>query len=162
MGTREHVGSGTGACPNRTRHQETDHANLNNETGRRIPVKVALTSVFVPDPIKAFKFYTEVLGFVEQLYMPDMQLAIVVSPDEPNGTALLLEPNGNLGADIFHKGVYEAGLPIIVFGTKDIQADYERLKGLGVEFRKEPTRADFGIEAIFDDTCGNLIQLVQS
>ena len=124
-------------------------------------MKIALTSIFVPNPIEAFKFYTDVLGFVEQLYLPDMQLAIVVSPDEPNGTALLLEPNQNLGADTFQRGVYEAGLPTIVFGTKDIQADYERLKGRGVEFRKEPTQADFGIEAIFDDTCGNLIQLVQ-
>ena len=124
-------------------------------------MKIALTSVFVPNPIEAFKFYTEKLGFIEQIYMPEMQLAIVVSPEEPNGTALLLEPNGNLGADTFQKAVYNADMPIIVFGTTNIQADYERMKGLGVQFRKEPTQTDYGIVAIFDDTCGNLIQLLQ-
>lgn len=125
-------------------------------------MKLALTSVFVPDPIKALTFYTEVLGFKEQLYVPEMSLAIVVSPEEPNGTALLLEPNGNLGAAEFQRGIYEAGLPTIVFGTTDIQADYERLQALGVVFTQEPTKTDYGIVTSFDDTCGNYIQLVQS
>jgi predicted enzyme related to lactoylglutathione lyase len=63
---------------------------------------------------------------------------------------------------VFQKAVYEANLPIIVFGTDDIQREYERLKGLGVTFRQEPTKTDQGIEAVFDDTCGNLIQLMQA
>ncbi len=124
-------------------------------------MKISLTSVFVDDPIKAFKFYTEVLGFVEKMYVPEAFLAIVVSPEDPDGTSLLLEPNGNLGADRFQKGVYEAGLPIIVFGVKDIQKEYENLKDRGVVFRKKPTKTDYGIETLFEDTCGNLIQLVQ-
>lgn len=124
-------------------------------------MKIALTSVFVDDPNKAFKFYTEVLGFVERLYIPEAQLAIVASPEEPNGTALLLEPNGNLGAKTFQEGIYQAELPAIVFGVKDIQKEHERMKDLGVEFRKEPTKTDQGIEAVLDDTCGNLIQLFQ-
>ena len=124
-------------------------------------MKIALTSVFVPDPIKAFAFYTEILGFKEHLYMPDHSLAIIVSPEDPTGTALLLEPNSNLGAAEFQRGVYDAGLPTIVFGTADIRADFARLTALGVVFTKEPTTAPFGTEAIFDDTCGNLIQLVQ-
>ena len=125
-------------------------------------IKIALTSVFVDDPNKAHAFYTEKLGFVSKMHMPEYYLAIVVSAADPDGTALLLEPNGNLGADTFQKAVYDANLPIIVFGTEDIAKEYARLKGLGVIFRSEPTKTDHGIEAIFEDTCGNLIQLMQA
>jgi len=124
-------------------------------------MKISLTSVLVHDPIKAHKFYTEVLDFVEKMYVPEASLAIVVSPDDPDGTALLLEPNGNLGANAFQEAVYKAGLPIIVFGVADIQKEYQKLKDRGVVFRKEPTKTDYGIETLFEDTCGNLIQLVQ-
>ena len=125
-------------------------------------MNIAVTSVFVNDPIAAFKFYTEVLGFVEKMYMPEMNLAIVVAPDDPDGTALLLEPNGNLGAKEFQAGVYQADIPMIVFGTKDIQADYARLKQRGVVFRGEPTKTDWGTQVNFEDTSGNLIQLHQA
>ncbi len=124
-------------------------------------MKIALTSVFVNDPLEAFRFYTEKLGFVEKMYMPEHYLAIVASPEDPDGTSLLLEPNMNLGAKEFQKGIYDAGLPIIVFGVPDVQAEYERLRDCGVVFRKEPTRTDWGIEAVFDDTCGNYIQIAQ-
>jgi predicted enzyme related to lactoylglutathione lyase len=67
----------------------------------------------------------------------------------------------NLGAKEFQKGIYEAGLPIIVFGVPDVKAEYERLKDRGVVFKKEPTKTDWGIEAVFDDTCGNYIQIAQ-
>ncbi|MEQ8811291.1 MAG: VOC family protein, partial [Imperialibacter sp.] len=122
-------------------------------------MKIALTSIFVNDPIAAFKFYTEVLGFVEKMYMPEMQLAIVAGPDEPDGTSLLLEPNQNLGADTFQKAVYEAGLPTIVFGTKDINADYQRLREKGVVFNSETKKNDLGTQAVFEDNFGNFIQL---
>jgi predicted enzyme related to lactoylglutathione lyase len=124
-------------------------------------LKIKLVSVLVDDPIKAFKFYTEVLGFVERLYMPAAYLAIVASPEEPDGTGLLLEPNGNPIAKPFQEGVYKAGLPIIVFGVDDVQKEYERLKGLGVVFRQKPTGTEHGTEALFEDTCGNLIQIHQ-
>ena len=124
-------------------------------------MKIALTSVTVNSPIEAFTFYTEVLGFVKRLYIPEAVLAIVASPEEPDGTGLLLEPSDNPIAKTFQEAVYQAGLPIIVFGTADIQNEYQRLKALGVVFRKEPTKTDWGIEAIFEDTCGNLIQLAQ-
>jgi predicted enzyme related to lactoylglutathione lyase len=124
-------------------------------------MKIAMTSVLVDDPIKAFKFYTEVLGFVERLYMPEAQLAIVVSPEEPNGTGLLLEPNGNLNARTFQEAVFNAGLPIIVFGVDDVQKEYESLKGKGVVFSQEPTTTDWGTQAVFEDTCGNRIQIMQ-
>ncbi len=124
-------------------------------------MKIALTSVSVNDPLEAFKFYTEILGFIEKMYMPEMQVAIVVSPEDPDGTAILLEPRGGYGSKEFFDGIYNAGLPVIIFGTNDVQKEYERLKSLGVVFKQEPTKTDFGTQAIFDDTCGNYIQIHQ-
>lgn len=124
-------------------------------------MKIALVSVFFPDTVKAFKFYTEVLGFVEKMYMPEAQLAIVVSPEDKGGTALLLEPNSNLNTKEYFAGIYKAGLPVIVFGTSDIQNDYKRLKAKGVVFRGEPTKTEYGTQVLFEDTFGNLIQLHQ-
>lgn len=124
-------------------------------------MKIALTSVSVKDPIAAFKFYTETLGFVEKTYMPEMLLAIVVSPEDKDGTAILLEPRGNLGSDKFYDGIYDAKLPVIVFGSDDVQAEHERLKAKGVKFTQESTKTEWGTQAVFDDTCGNLIQIHQ-
>lgn len=124
-------------------------------------MKIALTSVSVNDPLHAFKFYTEVLGFKEKLYMPEMYLAIVVAPDDEKGAALLLEPRGNYGSKEYYDGIYDANLPVIVLGTDDIEKDYARLKDKGVIFRKTPTKTQWGIEAVFEDTCGNLVQIIQ-
>ncbi|MDR8393901.1 VOC family protein [Aliifodinibius sp. S!AR15-10] len=125
-------------------------------------MKISLTSIHVDDPIEAFKFYTEILGFKEQVFMPEASLAIVVSPEEPEGTGLLLEPSDNPVAQQYKEGLYEQGLPAIVFGVEDIEAEYERLKNAGVAFTKEPTKTDWGYEAIFDDSCGNYIQMAQT
>ena len=125
-------------------------------------MKITLTSVSVIDPIQAFKFYTEKLGFIKRLYMPEAYLAIVASPEEPNGTGLLLEPRGNLGSKEFFDGIYNAGLPVIILGVDDIQKEYERLTNEGVVFKQQPTKTDWGTQAIFDDTCGNYIQLHQA
>ncbi|GGG14555.1 VOC family protein [Paenibacillus abyssi] len=124
-------------------------------------MKIQLTSVYVNHPLEAFKFYTEVLGFISRLYIPEAYLAIVASPEEPDGTGLLLEPNNNPIAKTYQEALFNAGYPVIVFGVKDIQSEYERLSELGVVFRKQPTKTEVGIEAIFEDTCGNLIQLYQ-
>lgn len=124
-------------------------------------MKIAMVSVFVPDPLEAFKFYTEVLGFAEQLYMPEAYLAIVVSPEQPGGTGLLLEPNNNPIAHTYQSALYEAGLPVMTFSCADLQSEYERLVARGVVFRQPPTKTDYGIESVFEDTCGNLLQLVQ-
>jgi len=125
-------------------------------------MKIALTSVSVNDPIEAFKFYTEVLGFKEKMYMPEMRLAIVVAPEDPDGTALLLEPNESLNTKSYFEGIYNAGLPVIVFGVDDVEKEYERLKNLDVRFTQEPKKTDWGTQAVFDDTCGNLIQIHQA
>lgn len=124
-------------------------------------MKIGLTSVFVNDPVAAFRFYTEVLGFVEKLYAPDARLAIVVSPEDRDGPALLLEPTDNPVAKNYQEALYQAGLPPIVFTVTDIQAEYERLTGKGVVFRQEPTKTEWGTSALFEDTCGNLVQLHQ-
>jgi predicted enzyme related to lactoylglutathione lyase len=124
-------------------------------------MKIALTSISVNDPLAAFKFYTEVLGFKEKMYMPEMFLAIVVSPEDPDGTAILLEPRGNYGSKEFFDGIYNAGLPVIIFGSDDVEADHEKLKARGVVFKQEPTKNEWGTQAIFDDTCGNYIQIHQ-
>lgn len=124
-------------------------------------MKIGLTSVFVPDPAAAFKFYTETLGFKERLFIPEAWLAIVVSAEDPEGTGLLLEPNQNPIASTYQKALYEAGLPVITFSSTNIQQEYEQLKSRGVVFRKAPAKTQGGTEAIFEDTCGNFIQLFQ-
>src|SRR5688572_13805425 len=124
-------------------------------------MKIALTSIYVPDPLAAHKFYTEVLGFASKIYMPEAYLAIVSSPEDMNGVRLLLEPNKNPVARAYQEGLYDAGLPAIVFSTEDIGKEYERLKALGVAFRKEPAKTDWGIDTLFEDGFGNLIQLFQ-
>jgi predicted enzyme related to lactoylglutathione lyase len=125
-------------------------------------MKIGMTSVFVPDPIKAYKFYTEVLGFAKKLYIPEHWLAIVTSPEDPNGTSLMLEPNHNSIAKNYQEALYKSAIPCIVFSADDIQKEYERLKEKGVVFKNPPKKTDYGIEAIFEDTFGNLIQLVQA
>lgn len=124
-------------------------------------MKIAMVSVFVNNPLEAHQFYTEVLGFKSYLYMPEAYLAIVVSPEAPDGTAILLEPNNNPIASTYQSALYASNLPCITFSTSDIQSEYEKLKTKGVTFRKAPTKTDWGIESVFEDTCGNLIQLVQ-
>ena len=124
-------------------------------------MKIRLTSIYVEDTFKAFTFYTEVLGFMQRFYLPDGYLAIVAAPEEPNGPGLLLEPNSNPIASTYQKALYDAKTPAIVFSVTNVEEEYERLKSKGVVFAQEPNNTDWGIEAIFDDTCGNWIKLLQ-
>ena len=125
-------------------------------------MKIQLTSIHVEDPIKAFEFYTEILGFVEQTYMPEAQVAIVVSPEDSKGTALLLEPTDNSITKKYKERLYEQDIPALVLSVADIETEYHHLKEAGVDFKKQPTKTEWGHEAIFDDTCGNYIQLVEA
>lgn len=125
-------------------------------------MRIGMTSVFVDDPVKAFQFYTEVLGFKKKLFIPKQWLAIVVSSEDTEGTSLMLEPNHNAIAKRYQQGLYKAGIPAMVFTTTDIGKEYERLSALGVRFRGEPQKTEFGIEALFEDGFGNIIQLYQS
>ncbi len=122
-------------------------------------MKITLTSIFVDDPIRAHKFYTEILGFESKVFQPENQLAIIVSPEDPDGTALLLEPRGESFAKDYQEQLYETGLPVIIVGAKEFPAEIERLKKSGVIFRDDLTKPDWGIENIFEDSCGNLIML---
>jgi predicted enzyme related to lactoylglutathione lyase len=124
-------------------------------------MNIKMTSIPVKDPIKAFKFYTNILGFKEHLYMPEAHLAIVVSSEGEKGTTLLLEPIDDKIYRPFQKRVYEKGYPIIILGSNDIAKDYQNLIDKGVVFKTPPTTMDYGTIAIFDDTCGNYIQLHQ-
>jgi len=124
-------------------------------------MKIGLTSIFVHNPVEAFRFYTEILGFIEHTFMPDARLAIVVSPEDKDGTTLLLEPNDTPFARIYQQEIYKAGLPAIVFSTDDIFREYENLKSKSVVFKKQPVKTEWGYEAMFYDGCGNYIQLHQ-
>ncbi len=126
-------------------------------------MKIQLSSVFVDNQDKALEFYTEVLGFIKQRDIPvgEARWLTVVSPDGPKDIELLLEPNSNTAAKAYQKAIFEQGIPITAFSVTDIQKEYARLKKLGVEFTMEPTNMGMTIAAVFNDTCGNLIQIYQ-
>ena len=127
-------------------------------------MKIKLTGVFVDDQDKAIKFYVDVLGFVKKHDMPvgEFKWLTVVSPEGPDDIELLLEPNNNPVAKTYQQGIFEQGIPAAAFAVDDIRKEYERLKNRGVEFTMEPTESGPVILAIFNDTCGNLIQLYQA
>ena len=122
-------------------------------------MKVAVTRLFVDDPVKAHKFYTEALGFETEEFVPDAQLAIVVSPEEPNGTSLLLEPRGDSFAKTYQENVYSAGLPIMVFSASNIETTRRDLASRGVKFRDDLAKPEWDLQNLFEDTCGNLLML---
>ena len=126
-------------------------------------MKIKLTSVFVDDQEKALRFYTETLGFIKKKDMPVGQFRwlTVVSPEGPGEVELLLEPNDNPAAEVYQKALREQGIPLSSFAVDDIQEEYERLKDLGVVFHSEPMTIGSATVAVFEDTCGNLIQLYQ-
>ncbi|RMB59102.1 glyoxalase [Dokdonia sinensis] len=128
------------------------------------PMKVAMVSVLVADPVKAFTYYTEVLGFEEVMYDPVNYLAIVKSPLDPDGVNILLEPTEPGGIEIakkFKAQIYKMGYPIISFSAMDIEKTVKELKEKGVTFKKELTKTDYGFDAVFDDDNGNYIQLLE-
>ncbi len=128
-------------------------------------MQITITSVPVQDQDVALKFYTEILGFVKKHDFPagGAKWLTVVSPDVPEGTQLLLEPLGFEPAKVYQKALYEAGIPWTFFGVADVQAEYERLKALGVRFQSEPVTFESPTGTVhmvvFDDTCGNLIMI---
>ncbi|MEU4603521.1 VOC family protein [Kribbella sp. NPDC023972] len=126
-------------------------------------MRIHLTSVLVDDQEKALRFYTDMLGFVTKHDVPlgtDRWLT-VVSPEDPDGTELLLEPSGHPAAKPFKDALVADGIPFTSFAVDDVKAEYERLSGLGVRFTQEPVDMGQVATAVFDDTCGNLIQIAQ-
>jgi predicted enzyme related to lactoylglutathione lyase len=126
-------------------------------------MRIKLTSVMVDDQDKALKFYTEILGFVKKTEMPmgEHKWLTVVSNEEQDGVELLLEPLGFEPAKTYQKALFEAGIPLTAFHVDDVEKEYGRLTMSGVTFSMKPTPMGPAKLAVFNDTCGNNIQLVQ-
>jgi catechol 2,3-dioxygenase-like lactoylglutathione lyase family enzyme len=127
-------------------------------------MKIRFASIPVADQDKALKFYTEILGFVKKTDLPvgDAKFLTVVSPEEPEGTELLLEPNADYPAmKALKEALVKDGIPFTAFQVDDVQQEYERLTRLGVKFTQEPVPMGPTTQAVLDDTCGNLIQIFQ-
>jgi catechol 2,3-dioxygenase-like lactoylglutathione lyase family enzyme len=124
-------------------------------------MKINVTSVMVDDQSKALRFYTDVLGFVKKREVPlgEHFWLTVVSPDDPDGTELLLEPDEHPAARPFKRAMVEDGIPFTSFAVDDVAAEYERLVARGVRFTQRPSDMGPVTTAVFDDTCGNLIQI---
>ncbi|MTK03242.1 VOC family protein [Micromonospora sp. CP22] len=124
-------------------------------------IRIHLTSVLVDDQAKALAFYTEKLGFIKKTDIPagDARWLTVVSPADPDGVELLLEPDGHPAAGPFKRALVADGIPVTQFAVDDVYAEVERLKGLGVQFTQEALDLGPVVTAVLDDTCGNLIQL---
>ncbi|MEO8283476.1 MAG: VOC family protein [Pseudarthrobacter sp.] len=125
-------------------------------------MRMKMCSIHVKDPAAAHTFYTETLGFETLMAMPEHNLYIIKDPGaDDSSVGLLLEPSDNpIGAD-YMNAVHDAGMPAIVFGVPDVQAEYNRLVAAGVTFQGEPSEDPYGITAVFEDGCGNLVQLHQ-
>jgi catechol 2,3-dioxygenase-like lactoylglutathione lyase family enzyme len=127
-------------------------------------MRIYLTSVLVDDQDKALRFYTDVLGFVKKHDIPlgEARWLTVVSPDSPEGPELLLEPDAHPAAGPFKSALVADGIPATSFAVDDVQAEFQRLRDLGVRFTQEPLEMGPVTTAVFDDTCGNLIQIAKA
>lgn len=127
-------------------------------------IRVNLASVFVDDQEKALAFYTEVLGFEKKTEIPlgEHRWLTVVSPADPDGVELVLEPAGHPAVGPFRQALVADGIPFTSFAVDDVRAEFDRLRTLGVEFTQPPVEMGGVTTAVLDDTCGNLIQLASA
>ena len=127
-------------------------------------MRINITSVYVDDQAKALTFYTDVLGFVTKNDVPtgEYRWLTVVSPEAPDGVELLLEPEGHPAARPFKEALVADGMPFTSFAVDDVQAEFEHLRSKGVTFVQPPTAMGPVTTAVFDDTCGNLIQIAST
>lgn len=125
-------------------------------------MKIRLTSVYVDDQRAALAFYTEVLGFRVHHDIPigDNFWLTVVSPEDPDGPQLLLEPSDHPAVGPYREALANDGIPLVQFAVDDIAAEHDRLVARGVTFTQPPTDIGSAVVAVFDDTCGNLVQLI--
>ena len=126
-------------------------------------MRIYVTSVFVDDQRTALEFYTNILGFTKKrdIDLGGASWLTVVSPEQPDGTELLLEPSGHPAVKPYKNALVEDGIPATSFAVDDVQAEFDRLRSRGVRFTQEPTEMGNVTTAVFDDTCGNLIQIVR-
>ena len=127
-------------------------------------MRIYITSVLVDDQEKALRFYTDVLGFVKKTEIPlgQARWLTVVSPDDPEGPQLSLEPDAHPAAGPFKAALAADGIPVTSFAVDDVHAEFQRLRDLGVRFTQEPLELGGVTTAVFDDTCGNLIQIAKA
>ncbi len=132
-------------------------------TEEAIQMNIIVNSIFVTDQAKALSFYTEKLGFVKKEDVPlgKHRWLTLVSPDEQGGTELLLEPDEHPAAKDYQKRIFAEGIPATMFGVANIHEEYKQLLEKGVEFTMTPTKMGAVTIAVLDDTCGNLIQIIQ-
>jgi len=126
-------------------------------------MRIQLTSVYVDDQDKALRFYTEVLGFTKKADFSQgpFRWLTVASPERPDGPELQLALNNNPAAKAYQQAIFQQGQPAAMFNTDEVKSDYERIKARGGEFTMPPTKVTGSTIAMLNDTCGNLIQLVQ-
>jgi catechol 2,3-dioxygenase-like lactoylglutathione lyase family enzyme len=126
-------------------------------------MRINLASIHIDDQEKALRFYTEVLGFVKKTEVPlgEYRWLTVVSPEDPDGVELVLEPSDHPAVKPYKDALVADGIPFTSFAVDDVQKEYERLSGLGVTFTQPPTAMGPVTTAVLDDTCGNLIQIAQ-
>lgn len=127
-------------------------------------MRIHLATTFVDNQAKALSFYTDVLGFEKKHDIPlgeEDRWLTVVSPEDPEGAELLLEPAGHPAVQPYRDALVADGIPVTAFAVDDVRAEFERLSGLGVRFTQEPLDMGTVITAVLDDTCGNLVQLQQ-
>ena len=126
-------------------------------------MRIHLASVFVDDQERALRFYTEILGFEKKEDVPvgEHRWLTVTSPGEEDGTQLLLEPDAHPAVKPFKDALVSDGIPFTSFAVEDVEAEYERMRGLGVKFTQQPTNLGPATTAVFEDTCGNLIQIAR-
>jgi catechol 2,3-dioxygenase-like lactoylglutathione lyase family enzyme len=127
-------------------------------------MRIYLTSVLIDDQDKALRFYTDVLGFTKKtdIDLGEARWLTVVAPDQPEGPELLLEPDAHPAAKPFKAALVADGIPATSFAVEDVHAEFQRLRGLGVVFTQEPADMGSVTTAVFDDTCGNLIQIAKA
>ncbi len=127
-------------------------------------MRIYITSVLVDDQEKALRFYTDVLGFVKKTDIPfgEDRWLTVVSPEDPEGPQLSLEPDSHPAAGPFKAALAADGIPATSFAVEDVHAEFQRLRDLGVRFTQEPLEMGGVTTAVFDDTCGNLIQIAKA
>ncbi|MGJ7439961.1 VOC family protein [Aquipuribacter sp. MA13-6] len=125
-------------------------------------MKVHLISVFVDDQAAALRFYTDVMGFVPRNDIPmgEHRWLTVVSPEQPDGPEVVLEPSAHPAVGPYRDALAADGIPLVSFAVDDARAEHERLRALGVTFTQEPVEMGPVVTAVLDDTCGNLVQIV--
>jgi len=126
-------------------------------------IRITTTGIFVDNQQKALDFYTNILGFIikDDIPVGEFRWITIVSNGEEQGTELLLEPNNHPAAKKYQENIFADGIPAQMFGVDNLEKEYDRLSSLGVKFTMKPTTMDGYRMAVFDDTCGNLIQLLQ-